>query len=250
MAAKIAIYLIYPFLIGPRKVIRKNFYYIGEEINSHKIREVILHYILFIADFYQVKKLNLNTLKQRVRITGLNYLDDLVKNRASGILVTGHLGNWELAGIYLAALGYPLTAVVEDIGPLVEFLLELREKTGMETILTTETRKVIKAIRAKRILVLLGDRDVTKTGVLTPFLYGQKKLPSGPAYLAKRFNLPVFSGYFVYTPDYNYFKAQIEPVKFPLDSDVRGIQCLIADKIGSYIKKYPTQWIVFQDEWC
>ncbi len=247
--SKALILICYPWLWGPKKVVKKNLYYTGEEITQAKVREVFFYYILFLIDFFAIKKLNFSHLHSRVQIRGLHHLDNLVKNQTAGILVTGHLGNWELAGIYLGALGYPLCAVVEDVGKPVKFLNELREKTGMETILTSETRKIIKAIKNRKIIVLLGDRDVTGTGLETPFLNGRKKLPLGPAYMAKKFNLPLLLGYFVYTKEGNYFEALAEPLNYSQNIDIIKLHQLIASQLGLYIKKYPTQWIVFQDEW-
>jgi KDO2-lipid IV(A) lauroyltransferase len=201
-------------------------------------------------DFLRVKYIKLQDIAKRTTLKGCNYLNAALSQKRGAILVTGHLGNWELAGIYLSSLGYPLSAVVEDIPAMNNFLNSLRVKTGMEVILTSQPQAIINAIKKNRIVVLLADRPVTQHGIEISFLNGRKKIPLGPAYFAYRFKVPVLVGYFVYTSNANCFAAEIVPLSFPEDLNIKMLTIALIKQLSSYISKYPTQWFVMRNEWC
>ena len=82
------------------------------------------------------------------------------------IVVTGHIGNWELAGAYIAARGVPITGVVRRMqNPLVDgYLTRIRERTGLMVVADDPVRKVPRALKSGQVVALVERIDVHDTG--------------------------------------------------------------------------------------
>ena len=112
--------------------------------------------------------------------------------------------------------------------------------------------KTLGALRKNKLLVLLGDRDITGTGVEVNFLGGKYKLPQGPALLSLRTGAPVVFGFF-YRVGFRYIAEATGPIKYKptgnLREDAKNLTQLIANGLEAHIRRYPEQWYVFQMDW-
>src|SRR5204862_6843875 len=107
------------------------------------------------------------------------------------ILVLPHTGNWDQAGAWLAGTGAPFTTVAERLEPASLFarFVAFRESLGMEVIPLTGGERppfeiLAERLRAGGTLCLLGDRDLTATGIDVDFFGSPARMPAGPAALA------------------------------------------------------------------
>ncbi|MCX8014724.1 MAG: hypothetical protein N2748_01775 [candidate division WOR-3 bacterium] len=234
-----------------RNVIKKNLQYCHQSKLWVKTLKTFLNYGIYYVDLFRILTLNKTALKKLVlRAQGIDNLDRALQNKKGVILITAHLGNWDLAGAYLTSLGYPLTAVVEDIPAMANLHNFLRTKTGMETVFTYEIKKMINALHQNRVLVLLGDRDLTNRGLVANFLAGKKKIPNGPSAFALKYQAPIVLGYFVLDNKHKKYQTSISEPIYPQKNQTNDeLTQFIADQLSKYIKQYPTQWFVFQDEW-
>jgi KDO2-lipid IV(A) lauroyltransferase len=111
------------------------------------------------------------------------------------ILVTGHFGNWELLAASLAAKGFPISAVAARMkNPLVNaWLTGLRERFGIALIPTGRSsgRRVMKALKSGRIVLLLIDQDARDKGMFVRFFGRMASTPPGAATLAQRSGAPI-----------------------------------------------------------
>ena len=114
------------------------------------------------------------------------------------ILVTGHLGNWELGGAYVAARGVPLEAVARRMeNPLFDrYLTKTRERIGMTVIHDADAvRRVPRALREGHAVAFLVDQGaVGLASTWVPFFGRFAKTPRGPAVFALRLGAPVMFG--------------------------------------------------------
>jgi len=233
-----------------RKVIKKNLMHCNQKKYSYNTFKTIANYAVYLSDLFRIPVYDKDTLLNIVNVKGTENLDKALKLNRGVILITAHVGNWDLAGVYVASLGYPLTAVVEEIPELSDFYNFLRTRTGMETVFMRERDKMITALRNNRILVLLGDRDLTNRGIPVKFLSGEKSIPRGPAAFAIKYNVPIIFGYFVLNDNRkNSYIAEISEPIFPEDRSFEELSQIIANRLGEYIGRFPTQWFVFRDEW-
>jgi len=248
--AKILAIIGYPLSKNTRNVTRKNLMYCNQTEFSYNTIKTISNYTICLADKLRIPTLDFNTLQGIVETVHIENLDKTLAYNRGAVLITGHIGNWDLGGVFLASLGYPLTAVVEEIPGLSDFYNFLRTSTGMETVFMRERGKMSGALNNNRMLVLLGDRDLTGRGVKVKFLSGEKLLPRGPAAFAIKHNAPIVFAFFVLNDNKRKpYRIEISEPVFPENRTFEELTQVVADKLSEYINKYPTQWFVFKDEW-
>src|SRR5207248_8651862 len=98
--------------------------------------------------------------------------------------------NWDIAGVWLADYLGGFTTVVERLKPesLYRRFVEYRESLGFEIVpLTGDSsamRVLLKRLRENKAVCLVGDRDLTTSGVPVKFFGETARMPGGPARLA------------------------------------------------------------------
>ncbi|MBA3233963.1 MAG: phosphatidylinositol mannoside acyltransferase [Propionibacteriales bacterium] len=114
-----------------------------------------------------------------------------------GIIALPHMGNWDLAGAWACLTGMPVTAVAERLRPeaLYDRFVSYRQELGMEIVSLTGGDNPLSAlrdaIRRGRLVCLVADRDLSRSGVQVELLGEPARLPSGPAALARMTGAPL-----------------------------------------------------------
>lgn len=109
------------------------------------------------------------------------------------VVVTGHLGNWELAGAYLAQRGVPLSAVVkrQRNTRFDTWIAGTRRRLGMESVYMDDARVLPALLARGRTVVLVADQDARSRGLPVTFLGRPASTFRGPARLALRTGAPL-----------------------------------------------------------
>lgn len=132
------------------------------------------------------------------------------------VVVTGHVGNWELAGAFLAGLGFRVSAVVKRQGNrrVHRWLSRLRRRAGIEPVpMAAAGRRLPAALEEGRIVALVADQDAGGKGVFVPFLGRPASTFRGPARLALEHDVPLVFGAMV--RDADGYRALARPVWSP-----------------------------------
>ena len=174
------------------------------------------------------------------------------------ILALPHLGGWEWAGFWVAAVEHqPITVVVEALDPpdLYEWFVALRESFGMHVVPLgpTAAGAVLRALRENHVVCLLCDRDIGGGGVEVEFLGERTTLPAGPATLALRTGAPLFPTAVYYGGE----RGRRGLVRPALDlartgrlrDDVARVTQVLADELADLIRHQPEQWHLLQPNW-
>ena len=255
--ARIVAWLSYILLGQRRKILTENLRHIAQ-VESRLVRETFINFGLAFADFLAIPSMNSKEICKMVKVHGLPNLDRALSVGKGVIFVGAHLGNSNLEACYIAGLGYNIIGVTESLGLEERFFnlySKLRGKTGMKIIRLEDKRvgmKAVKALKRNKVLMLLGDRDITGNGVRVNFLGQESSLPRGPALLSLKTGAPIVTTFFV--QDNGKYKAIIEsPIEFKrnngLEKDIQDLTQLIANRLERKILAYPTQWYVFQMDW-
>ena len=189
-------------------------------------------------------------------------LDSALKAGTGAILVSPHLGNWELGGLGLADLGYAINVLTfrepdEKVNDLRE---EVRGERGIRFIYVdrhdTSPLAIIEAVNALRrneVLALLGERDGSSHTISLDFFGKPTDIPVGPAYLALASGAPVIP-VFVPLENGKYSTLMDEAIYFKgghgkhNDAIRDGMERLVK-VFERYIRQYPDQWYNFFDFW-
>jgi KDO2-lipid IV(A) lauroyltransferase len=179
--------------------------------------------------------------------------------RAGGrgiIFVTGHLGNWELGGAYVAARGIPLDAVVRRMSnPLFDrYLTRTRRRIGMVVVPDAEAvRRTPRSLRENRGIAFVSDQGVKGlASTFVPFFGRPAKTPRGPAVFALRLGVPVLFAAGVRQPSGRYrFVVERVPVVETGDRerDVDTIVAAYTAVLERWVRRVPEQYFWHHRRW-
>ena len=173
------------------------------------------------------------------------------------VMALPHLGNWDLAGAWLAGEGYELTVVAEPVEPpeLFDWFVATRERLGMRVVALGPDAgaALLRDLHAGRIVALVCDRDITGDGVAVEFFGEPTRLPGGPAALALRTGAPLLPVGCYFLPQRGHAAHILEPLatsrEARLRDDVARVTQQLAHRFEELIRAAPDQWLLMQPNW-
>lgn len=179
--------------------------------------------------------------------------------RAQGrgiIFVTGHLGNWELAGAYVAARGVGVDAIARRMeNPLFDgYLTRTRQRLGMTVVHDSDAvRRTPRSLREGRGIAFLSDQGVLGlASTFVPFFGRPAKTPRGPAVFALRLKAPVVFGIAIRQPTGRY-RMSFEPVTVQdtgdRDRDVDAVVAEYTKTLERWVRRAPEQYFWHHRRW-
>jgi lauroyl/myristoyl acyltransferase len=194
---------------------------------------------------------------------GADHIRAAVDRGHGAVMALPHLGNWDLAGAWLAGQGYTVTVVAEPVEPpeLFEWFVRTRAQLGMRVIPLSRTAgtEVLRALQAGEVVCLLCDRDLTGDGVDVEFFGERTTMPGGPAMAALRTGAPILpvGTYFrpggrqeaFVEPPLDTERTVVDGRKAPLRDDVARITQDLAHHFEGLIRVDPTHWHLLQPNW-
>ena len=172
------------------------------------------------------------------------------------IFATGHIGNWELGGSWIAARGIPFDAIVRRQGnPLFDrYIYETRARIGMTVVYDSEAvRRVPRSFREGRAVAFVADQGVKGlASTFVPFFGRPAKTPRGPAVFALRFGIPVVFAAALRQPSGKY-RLLCEPVEVvetgDREADVDAIVLRFTQVLERLVRRYPEQYFWHHRRW-
>jgi phosphatidylinositol dimannoside acyltransferase len=207
------------------------------------------------VEAFRLEGLTPAEIRRRLRIEGREHIDAALAEGRGAIFASPHIGNWDAGGAWLAASGYPATAVVERLRPaeLYERFAAYRRALGLELLPLddgSETlRGVIRALRAGRLACLVCDRDLTGGGLEVRLFGARAQMPGGPASIALRTGAPLLPCSVYHDRRPGRWRAVVHPPLRPEPTgdtrkDTLALTQRLADEFEELIAAAPTQWHV------
>lgn len=189
-------------------------------------------------------------------VQGWSIIEERLARGKGLILVTGHLGNWELGGAYLAARGVPIDVVARHMAnPLFDrYLTRTRQQIGMEVVHDEEAvRRVPRSLRSGRAVAFLVDQGaVGLASTWVPFFGRYAKTPRGPAVFALRLDAPIVFGAAVRRPSGRY-QLTFEPIDVaPTGDREADVDRIVADYTSTlerWVRRTPEQYFWHHRRW-
>jgi KDO2-lipid IV(A) lauroyltransferase len=173
---------------------------LGSEYSPQELREIAHKFYLNLGitlfEFLEFPTLKPADLLTRVRVQGVEHLEQCRRQNQGAIVVSGHFGNWELLAANCAALGFPVSVMVKSqSNPYVDRLQNrIREQVGLKIIRQgTAARQLVHALRDREFVGILGDQDAGNQGEFVTFLGRPASVFRGPAYFAYRTGCPLLT---------------------------------------------------------
>ncbi len=196
-------------------------------------------------------------VRERTRVTGLGVVESAVREGRGVIILSAHLGNWEIGGSALVARGFPLDVVVaRQRNELFDrHLTRSRERLGFGIIPRNEGRRgVLAALKAGRLAGLLGDQDARRAGVFVDFFGRPASTARGPAVLALRSDALIVTLFAVRLPGWKpRYHVHLEALEGTAATGraarVAAITQAYTTRIEEYVRRYPDQYFWLHKRW-
>ena len=188
---------------------------------------------------------------------GLERYEALLRSGHGGVLITAHFGNWELLQVWSGLRGTPIHVLTrEQKYPKINGLInELRESHGSVSIPRgAGIRGLIRALREKKMVGVLGDQSAGKTeGIILPFFGRRTSVPIGAFQLAHRTDAFIMPFFIVRTggPQHEVYSEEVLKDDPSLESSARiEFQALQYLKVlEDFVRKFPNQWLWENKRW-
>jgi KDO2-lipid IV(A) lauroyltransferase len=231
------------------------------QVVKETARDSFRNYAKTLVDFLRFPHLDMDDIDDAIRGQhGLDYLDQALSKGKGVIIVTGHFGNWDLAGALLGRRGFPLNAVADTFEPekMDRLINGTRERNGMNIIKMEagSLKKIFTALKKNEIVLLLFDRPQEGKGVAVRFFGETAWLPEGPAAIALKTGASVVIGYCARKPgDKTFYGAMEPPIQYEhlltgdKERDIQIITQEIVSRMEAIIRRHPNQWYMFREMW-
>ena len=186
-------------------------------------------------------------------VEGEHHLAAIARDGRGAIVLTAHLGNWELAGRLMALrMGRPTHVVVApEEDPGVERFLR-GGPAPVRFVSRDEPRAalpLVAALRRGEIVAMQGDRALgTRGDVGVRFFDAEAAFPLGPFLLARASGVPVVSAFCVLDHDRHYTVRVDEPMRVEADGERAALERWVA-VLERAVRAHPEQWFNFYDVW-
>ena len=182
-------------------------------------------------------------------IEHLHYLEEAFAKGKGVILVTGHIGNWELGALFFGRHGYKLNVVTIPEGSrrIDSIRGDYRMRQNIHTIVVDgspfASLEIVAALRRGEIVAMLVDRWEGSDGVPAKFLGETRRFPRGPFVLSRATGAPILPAYIV--RDGNGYRGVLDPPLPMGDGDDEPVVRMVSESLERMIRTHPDQWYNF-----
>lgn len=194
--------------------------------------------------------------KYTFEFDGIDHIKDLLKQKKGGILLTAHIGNFNLARHFFDDHHNPavVNLVMTDFEhqQIKNYLESVTGKSSLKTIVLKDDLshifKMREALQRNELLVFAADRYLKGSKTYThDFLGKEAKFPQGPFKLAARNDIPVLMVHIMREKNFHYhFYARPSGDK---GSTAKELLKSYLHNLETMVKKYPHQWYNYYDYW-
>ena len=225
-----------------RRILRSSFRFLGWQL----------------AEFSRMRDYTPSTAQNIVRYEGLeHYL--AARARQRGVLVlTAHLGAWELSSFFHSLMGHPMGIVIRRLdNPRVDALVNgIRTLHGNRVLHKDDfARGLLKAMHLGETVGILMDTNMTPPqGVFVPFFGVDACTASGLARVALRSGAAVLPGFLLWEAAERryvlHFGEEIELIRTgDVETDAVSNTASFTRVLEGYIRRYPEQWLWVHRRW-
>jgi phosphatidylinositol dimannoside acyltransferase len=216
-------------------------------------------YARYWFDTFRVRSMPHDEVRRRVVVEDVKNLEEALAAGRGCITVLPHMGNWDVAGHWLAINGYRVASVAEELRPrrLFELFLRHREALGIRIVPLLEGTHVGQQLAAllgeNWIVALVADRDLTGRGVEVEMFGASRRVPAGPALLSLSTGAALLVCPTWTTPE-GWCIRMGAPLEIERTSSLRDdVAELTRRMVAGFehaIAGRPTDWHMFQPAWA
>ena len=248
--------LIGPIFRSKKKIIEnlKNSKIANNKNDIEKIiDEMFGNYGRILSEYPFLNKFKKNLYNQHLTIEGINYLEEIKKNKKKVVFISGHFSNFELMAMQIENAGINVAAVYR---PLNNFFLNfIMEKIRIKNICKTQvkkgkagTRQLLELFKSGSSIALMIDQRVSE-GVKVNFFGRPAFTTTIPAQLVKKYNCEIVPVYIERINKINFKMHVNKPIKFENNLSIEYMTEKLNIILEQMVLKNPEQWIWSHDRW-
>ncbi len=252
------------FVFASKKAFGSMFYFFHIRLEQSRVKSII-------SIFRNYYLLGQGLIDKTAVLAGLkdkfNFIlegkEDLLQMRNGGIIISGHIGNWEVGGKALDFLDKKVNLVIiDDEGAAIKkYISDILTDRNVHFIKIgndfSHLFKIKEALENKELVAFLGDRFIDGNQTVKIDFLGEPALfPLGPWHMASYFNVPV-SYVFAVKESRKQYRFYATPLKIiPSAKNPKERSALVVDSIKEFVsefermtRKYPLQWHNYYNFW-
>ncbi len=179
----------------------------------------------------------------------LHFLEESFAKGRGVILVTGHIGNWELGALFFGRHGFKINVVTIPEGSerIDSIRGAYRTRQNIRTIVVDgspfASLEMVAALRRGEIVAMLVDRWEGTDGVPAEFFGVDRRFPRGPFVLSRATGAPILPAFIV--RDGNTYRGVVDPPFFMEEPEDEPGARRVSESLERMIRTYPDQWYNF-----
>ena len=227
-----------------------------KDVPGTLMRASLASYARYWREAFRLPTMDLHAVGQELTktVVGDEHLGAALAQGRGAVMALPHSGNWDMAGVWLAQTRGTFTTVAERLKPesLYRRFIGYRESLGFEVIPLSGGEQppfqlLSERLRDNKVVCLMAERDLTRSGVPVDFFGEPTRMPAGSAKLAIETGAALVPVHCRFTDD-----STVIEMHPPLDcdsGDVGVITQAMADVFARNIAEYPSDWHMLQPQW-
>ncbi len=222
------------------------------------VRDIFMSLGRLLGEFSQFPKITRQNISQLVEYDGLEHYKHASERGRGVLMLTGHVGAWELCAFAHGVYGHPLSFLVRPLdNPLLDRLISrYRELSGNRTINKNRAVKPVLEIlrRGQDVGLLIDVNTLPDQGVFCDFFGMPACSTTGLAVFALRADAPVVPGFLIWDEQLRKHRLRFEP-EIPLirtgdfKEEVQLNTAQFTKVIEECARRYPSQWLWLHKRW-
>jgi phosphatidylinositol dimannoside acyltransferase len=226
------------------------------EVPDALMRASLASYARYWREAFRLPSMDHRALGRQLDdfVWGQEHLDAALAEGRGAVVALPHSGNWDMAGVWMTQSHGTLTTVAERLKPesLHRRFIGYRESLGFEVLPHSGGQRppfevLSERLRDNKVVCLMAERDLTRTGVQVDFFGEPTRMPAGPAKLAIETGAALLPIHCWFEGDG--WRSDIYPALDCASGDVAVITQALADRFAANIAAHPADWHMLQPQW-
>jgi len=231
---------------------------VSEDERREKVRQVFEHTGISAIEMLRLNlfRSKSDDLQRYFDLVGMDHLRDALALGRGVLVLTGHVGFWEVGNYTQPEQGFPFDVVAKPMkNPLSDrYITRLRESYGARVLDSKKgARRILKSLQEGRSVAILLDQHISPPGSVKVDFFGRKAYTTTAiTNMAMKYQIPVVPIFTYRLQGYRY-RLEAEPMMMLEDGDgqemvLKNTQ-LLTDRIEAAVRRDVTQWFWMHNRW-